>query len=160
MTRYRAYGITLLVGLGAALAPPTVAQESPSVLGTTIESPQYFAVLVSDANRSAQWYKTAFGLRELDRSSADDGSWQIVNLANDQLFVEVIRDDRAQPVTRARGFFKVGFHVPDIEAVADAVGRTTGERPRVLDFPRHGVRVVQIRDPDGNIIQLFSRRGQ
>ncbi len=129
----------------------------PGVLAPTITGPQDFAVLVSDANRSAQWYQRAFGLRELDRSSADDGSWQIVNLTNDQLFVEVIRDNRAQPVARARGFVKVGFHVPDVDAVADAVERETGGRPPVLDSPRHGVRIVQIQDPDGNTIQLFSR---
>jgi catechol 2,3-dioxygenase-like lactoylglutathione lyase family enzyme len=115
---------------------------------------------VADADRSAQWYRTAFGLRELDRSAADDGSWQIVNLTNDHLFVEIIRDNRTQDVDDARGFTKVGFHVPDVEAVADAVGRATGERPRVLEFARHGVRIVQIRDPDGHTIQLFSRLEQ
>jgi len=147
-----------LVGLIAVLALPAVAQERPGLLTPTIGSPQYFAVLVSDANRSAQWYQAAFGLRELDRSSADDGSWQVVNLTNDQLLVEIIRDNRAEPVTRARGFFKVGFHVPDVDVVADAVDRAAGERPRIIDIPNQGIRIVQIRDPDGNVIQLFSRR--
>lgn len=156
MKRSRAYGV-LLAALVAGLVQLTVAQQPQGVLTPTIESPQYFAVLVSDVNRSAQWYQTAFGLHELDRSAAEDGSWQIVNLTSDRLFVEIIRDDRAETVTRARGFFKVGFHVPDVDAVADAVGRSSGERPRVIDVPRQGMRIVQIRDPDGNIIQLFSR---
>lgn len=132
------------------------AQESSKPWVTTIASPQYFAVLVADADKSADWYRTAFGLRELDRSSAEDGSWQIVNLRNDHLFVEIIRDNRAQGGVNARGFSKVGFQVPDVDAVAALIGRATGERPRVLEFARHGVRLVQIRDPDGNIIQLFS----
>ena len=62
-----------------------------------------------------------------------------VNLRNDQLFVEIIRDNRAQGGVTARGFSKVGFQVPDVEAVAALVGRATGERPRVLEFARHGV---------------------
>jgi catechol 2,3-dioxygenase-like lactoylglutathione lyase family enzyme len=121
------------------------------------EAPQYFAVRVADADKSAEWYSRAFGLRELDRSAAADGSSQIVNLISTHLFVEVIRDNSASLVPKARGLAKVGFYVPDVEVVADVVGRETGERPRVIDFARHGVRIVQIRDPDGNIIQLFSR---
>jgi catechol 2,3-dioxygenase-like lactoylglutathione lyase family enzyme len=147
----------LLAGLALVLAQNAGAQDSTRAFVPTVGGPQYFAVLVSDADKSAQWYRTTFGLRELDRSAAEDGSWQIVNLASDQLFVEIIRDNRAQHATRARGFFKVGFHVPDVEVVADVFARTTGVRPRVLDFPRHGVRIVQVRDPDANIIQLFSQ---
>jgi len=159
MTKHTLLGAILIT---CALVPTndSVAQEPPSAWVPTIGAPQYFAVLVADADRSAQWYRTAFGLRELDRSAADDGSWQIVNLTNDHLFVEIIRDNRTQDVDDARGFTKVGFHVPDVEAVADAVGRATGERPRVLEFARHGVRIVQIRDPDGHTIQLFSRLEQ
>ena len=156
MTRHKVCG-ALLVGLSVVLAQPTLARQPSGVLAPSIGSPQYFAVLVSDANRSAEWYRTAFGLRELDRSSADDGSWQVVNLTNDQLLVEIIRDDRSEQVARPRGFFKVGFHVPDVDVVADAVRRTSGERPRVIDVPGQGLRMVQVRDPDGNIIQLFSR---
>ena len=50
----------------------------------------------------------------------------------------------------------MGFGVADVEAVADSVGQATGERPRVVESPRHGIRIVQIRDPDGNRIQLHS----
>ena len=152
----RLWGV-LLVGCALVIAQRLLAQQSASVWAPTIGGPQYFAVLVADTAKSAQWYRTAFGLRELDRSTADDESWEIVNLTNDQLFVEIIRDSRAQSVTRAKGFFKVGFHVPDVDLVANVIQRATGERPRVLDFARHGVRIVQIRDPDDNIIQLFSR---
>ena len=49
------------------------------------------------------------------------------NLRNNKLFVEIIRDDRAQKVERARGFRKVGFFVPDVEMVADRVAQATGE---------------------------------
>lgn len=79
-----------------------------------------------------------------------------MNLKNQSLFVELIRDDRAQDVDRARGFFKVGFQVQDVGSVADVVARATGERPRVLEFAEFGVRIIQIHDPDGNTIQLTS----
>jgi hypothetical protein len=37
-------------------------------------------------------------------------------------------------------------------AVADA----TGTRPLVLSFESHGIRLLQLEDPDGNTVQLFS----
>ena len=153
--RYSKYWFAMLAIVACRGA---VAQDSSEVWVDGIGAPQYVAVLVEDVDKSVQWYSAAFGLRELDGSQADDGSWQIVNLTNEHLFVEIIRDDRAQDVDRARGFFKVGFRVPDVEVVADRVMQATGERPRVIDFPRHEVRILQLRDPDGNIIQLSSQR--
>lgn len=133
-----------------------VAQDSSDVWVRDIGAPQYFAVLVEDVDRSVEWYSSVFGLQELGGSAAQDGSWRIENLKNERLFVEIIRDDRAVAVERPRGFRKVGFEVPDVEAVADRVARTGRERPRVLDFDQYGVRIIQISDPDGNIIQLSS----
>lgn len=150
--RLRAFVIGCLVALSQA----ATAQEPSDPWVSVIRAPQYFAVLVADAEQSAEWYRAAFGLRELDRSQADDGSWQIVNLTNAQLFVEIIRDNRVAPGPREHGFAKVGFSVPDVRVVAAAVGRATGTAPRVLDFAQHGVRIVQLRDPDGNVIQLSS----
>ena len=132
------------------------AQDSPGEWVDGIRTPQYFAVLVEDVDESVEWYRNAFGLHELDGSQADDGSWRIVNLSNKRLLVEIIRDDRSRDIDRALGFFKVGFGVPDVELVADRVAQATKERPRVVDDAAHGVRIVQLRDPDGNIIQLSS----
>lgn len=132
------------------------AQEPPRAWVDKIGTPQYFAVLVEDVDRSAKWYRDTLGMQDVDGSHADDGSWRILNLRNEQLLVEIIRDNRATKVDRARGFFKVGFRVADVEVVADRAAQATGERPRVVDFEEHGMRLLQLRDPDGNRIQLFS----
>ena len=146
-----------LMAATAVLVPRAAPAQAPSEPWVReIGAPHYFAVFVVDVDRSVAWYRTVFGLAELGGSAAEDGSWRIENLGSEQLLVELIRDDRAQGVEPARGFRKVGFQVPDVEAVADRVARATGERPRVLDFPRFGLRIIQIRDPDGNIIQLSS----
>ncbi len=117
---------------------------------------QYFAVSVEDVDRAAAWYRTAFGLEVLDDNSAEDGAWRIVNLRRDGLFVELIFTVKDGPASRSKGFAKVGFGVPDVRVVADRVESATGERPRVLDFARHAVRLIQIHDPEGNVIQLTS----
>jgi predicted enzyme related to lactoylglutathione lyase len=135
----------------------TAAGESrPEPWSPIAGKPQYFAVSVADLDASIAWYSTAFGLRKLDDQSADDKSWRIVNLASDDLFVELIHDRRDQPVKQARGFAKVGYTVADVAVVADRVGRATGKRPRVLEFPQQGLRLIQLQDPDGNLIQLSS----
>ena len=144
--------LTLLMS-GRAIAQDV---SEPWVEEVEIGVPQYFAVLVTSADASAKWYSKVFDLQELERSEADDGSWEIINLKNERLFVEIIRDPRAQEVDRAVGLRKVGFYVPDVRRIADRVERATGERPQVLDFARFGVRIIQIRDPDGTLIQLSS----
>lgn len=133
-----------------------LAQEPSEAWVSEIGAPWYFAVLVEDVDRSVDWYRSVLGLRERGGSEAGDGSWRIENLGNGQLHVEIVRDDRAREVERPRGFFKVGFEVPDVEVVADRVATATGQRPEVLDFERFGVRIIQLRDPDDNIIQLSS----
>jgi predicted enzyme related to lactoylglutathione lyase len=108
-------------------------------------------------DEAVEWYRTVFGLEAIGGSEAEDGRWRIENLRNDALFVEIIRDDRSQEVERARGFRKVGFFVPDLKTVADRVEQATGERPRILDFERFHLRLLQLRDPDGNIIQVHEQ---
>lgn len=133
------------------------AQDSSEVWVSDIGAPQYFAVYVEDVVTSAAWYRDVFGLRALGGSEADDGSWRIENLRNGQLFVELIYDDRTRDVDRALGFRKVGFYVSDVDVVADRVERAKGERPRVVEIEEFGQRILQIKDPDGNTIQLMSQ---
>lgn len=152
MTGLRAAFLALAL---AAPSLPGAAGDDPAWVGEP-RAPQYFAVSVSDVDRAVAWYRGAFGLSVLDDTRADDDAWRIVNLVSDGLFVELIRDGRDADVERARGFRKVGFRVADVETVADRVHAATGERPRVLDFERHGVRLLQLRDPEGNVIQLTS----
>lgn len=134
-----------------------VGQEPSKAWVDAIGPPQYFALYVEDVDRSVDWYRAVFGLHELGGSKADDGSWRIENLGNDQLMVEIISDIRAQGIDRALGFRKVGFYVPDVDQVAERVGQATGERPRVVDFDSLGQRILQLRDPEGNVIQLISK---
>ena len=151
--------LTTAIWLASAVPAAVVAQAVPDTSAAAIadmRAPQYFAVLVSDAEASAAWYRKTFGLSEVDRSQARDGVWQIINLRGPALSVEIIRDNREPPSSRGRGVAKVGFAVNDVAATAAAIGRSTGSMPRVLDFPQHGIRILQVKDPDGNIIQLSS----
>lgn len=137
----------------------THAQNNNEPWVTKIEAPQYFAVDVENMETSVAWYKMALGLKELEGSASEapDGRWQIVNLYNDQLFVELIRDNRAQKVERAKGFAKVGFQVESTNEIANRIFQLTGERFRVVTWEKFNMSILQLHDPDGNTIQLTSK---
>lgn len=120
--------------------------------------PYYFAVDVGDVDTVASWYQTVLGVHEVDDTSADDGRWRIANLANDDFRIELIWDRRSSTAegARVRGFAKLGVTVADVRTVADRVRVANGERPRVLELEQHGIRLLQLRDPEGNTIQLHS----
>jgi predicted enzyme related to lactoylglutathione lyase len=108
-------------------------------------------------DRSIEWYVAVFGLQQLDDERASDGSWRIVNLATENLFVELIWDNRDRAVERARGFAKVGFGVASADELAARVEKATGKSPKVVEAVKQGLRIVQLRDPDGNILQFSSK---
>ena len=130
--------------------------QEPGPLVSSVGAPQFFALRVRDLDAAVAWYAELLGLEELDRTRAEDGTWEIANLRSDALFVEVIRDERASPAERALGFAKVGFGVPDVRVLAARLERESGLRPRVIEIERHGLRLVQLRDPEGNVLQLVS----
>ena len=55
------------------------------------------------------------------------------------------------------GFAKVGFEVPDLDAEVARLELLLNEALVVRDFPPAKQRLVQVRDPEGNIVQLFAR---
>ncbi len=146
----------LILPLLLLLVPPVATSDT---LVQQPAAPFYFAVDVGDIDLVRPWYEQTFGVTLIDDSIADDGRWRIANLGNDQFAIELIFDRRStEPAdgVRVRGFAKLGVSVPDVELVADRVEAAGGERPRVLDFEEHGIRLVQLKDPEGNTIQLHS----
>jgi predicted enzyme related to lactoylglutathione lyase len=142
------------------MALPAMAAEHPWV--ESPGAPALFAVDVNDLDTAIDWYSTTFGAGLLDDTSADDGRWRIANLRSEGLAIELIRDRRSTAVeqgVRHHGLRKVGVSVPDVRAVADRVEADTGERPRVIEDERHGIRLIQLHDPEGNTIQLQSPLG-
>ena len=148
-TRILSLALLLVTVPGLATAEPWV---------EAFTTPQYFAVSVEDMDQSLAWYTQALGLETLDDTTHPEGMWRIVNLHREGLAVELVFDRRAaaRPEGRVRGVAKVGFAVPNVHEVAERVEKATGERPRVVDFERHGIHILQLRDPDGNILQLTS----
>lgn len=139
----------------AAVVPTASAQEAQPWVDTAA-SPQYFAVRVDSLDRAVEWYSNVFGLEVASSAAADDGRWQITNLTNRFLQVELIRLAGSVRAERPLGLAKVGFNVEDVFAVAARVESATGVRPNVVEFQDLNQRILQLRDPEGNVIQLMS----
>ena len=74
-------------------------------------APQFVALSVPDAQKSAAWYRQAFGLRVLDEIRPDNGEAHIILLASDTLLMEILqlRDARSPG---AEATFKVRCQAP------------------------------------------------
>ncbi|NND71879.1 MAG: VOC family protein [Rhodothermales bacterium] len=122
---------------------------------------QYIAVRVSDLAMSTHWYSTVFGATVIDETTAEDSTWSIINMSSDHVWIELIRDRRSSPpARRSLGFFKIGQMVPSVEMIATRYANAFGEKPHIIDDVRHGLQILQLRDPDDNILQFMSRTGR
>jgi len=118
----------------------------------------FFAVIVEDLDVSAAWYVSVFDL-ELGNRMTDGENYDIAILQNETLVIELLELAAAvdRPEGLVRGPFKSGFFVDDLAAfVADLTDEVP--RPDILDDEANGLLLIQLRDPDGNIIQVMQRR--
>ena len=125
--------------------------------------PLNFGISVADVERSARWYEENLGM--VRRKSATFPKGKVIILAAPNLEVEIIQhaaavDARKQLNIRedylARGIFKVGFYVDDLDATVARL-----KQHKVKFYYDHGrdeelhLKFAIIADDDGNTIQLF-----
>lgn len=146
MKKFAAVFLALLCG-AAVLARPADYRVDGS----------YYAVIVTDIETASAWYENTLGLEETSRL-ADEGRYVIVNLGRPGLAVELLQLEAAD--TRPEGYvtgpFKIGMLVADLDALMASLPAGT-EPPRVIEDEKNGLLLVQIRDPDGNIVQVMQR---
>ncbi|WP_425408923.1 VOC family protein [Hyphococcus sp.] len=120
--------------------------------------PSFLAVIVTDADASAQWYADVFNMREI-RDRGANGFEQLV-LTSDHLNLEIIEMTPTAPAApnRALGLFKYGVTVADFDTfVAGLRERNVtffGDGRVILDKAL-GLHSTILLDPDGNRIQIF-----
>ena len=138
-----------IILLAAALALGNAARAEPAYTGS------YFAVIVSDIDASVAWYEAHLGVTESTRL-ADAGRYEIVNMVRPGLFVELLElaDAATPPDGRVRGPFKLGALVADLDAIVAALP-AAADAPGIVEDANNGLRLLQLRDPDGNVVQLM-----
>lgn len=115
----------------------------------------YYAVVVRDIGVATAWYESTLGLRAVSRLS-EAGRYDIVNLRGPGLFVELLElvDATPRPEGIVHGPFKVGMLVEDLDRYIDRLPASM-PRPEVVEDTANGLRLVQLHDPDGNVVQVM-----
>lgn len=126
----------------------------------------FIAIIVSDMDSSSRWYKDLLNFQEVGRiENADIGLVQ-VNLIRGEARIELIEIQSAIDHNqilgtagkgkRLTGLFKVGFSVKNFDGCIEHLNSNEIEvADDIVTDPLTGGRMVVIRDPDGNRIQLF-----
>lgn len=152
-----------LVGLIACV---TISFASADESPVTPSGRQFFALSVPNARASADWYTRAFGVKLLLEIEPADGAAHILILGTDALLIEIMQLRAAKSPGAAviesrhltHGIVKVGLYVQDLDAaVAHLRKMNTQFDTDIIEDAKLDMRFVLVRDPDGNLVQLFSR---
>lgn len=130
--------------------------------------PYFSAIIVDNIDTSIEWYTTILGFEVLNKVELTERGIAQANLKRGTIAMELIELDSAisrdELVTmnpdfkRIQGIFKIGFSV---ESFNDWVtfletSNVTFNGSVVVD-EQSGKKMVIIKDPDGNSIQLFEK---
>jgi lactoylglutathione lyase len=111
---------------------------------------------VLDLDVSIEFYKKALGLEPVRRVGPDDGSWQLVFLANDTTDFELEltwNKGRTEPYNNGSDDTHLAFTVPDIEAA-----RALHASLDCIVYENHDMGIYFIVDPDGCWLEILPER--
>ena len=112
---------------------------------------------VSDLQASLDFYAKALGLKEVRRKTAEDGSFIIVYIANEQADFELELTwlaEHPQKYDIGVEEFHLAFYTDDYEA-AHALHEEMG----CICFENHEMGLYFIKDPDGYWLEIVPRVG-
>ena len=111
---------------------------------------------VTDLERSLRFYDEALGLREQRRKTADDGSFVIVYIGNEQTDFQLeltwLRD-HPQPYDLGECEFHLAFQADDFEAA-----RKKHQEMDCICFENPQMGIYFIEDPDGYWLEIVPTR--
>ena len=136
--------------------------------GNGDESPQgdgaFYAISVADLDTMIAWYEGKLGLALVSRGANEQRDGAL--LRGPGLLVELAEFRGARPRTaletgveshEIHGIFKIGFLVEDVDRRFDQLEAAGVDIFFPVVTADDGLRTFGIRDPEGNIVQYFSR---
>ena len=112
---------------------------------------------VRDLDVSLAFYDKALGLHEIRRKTAEDGSFIIVYLANDETDFELeltwLREHVDAPYDLGEEEFHLAFRTDDFEAA-----HKLHEEMGCICFENHKMGIYFIQDPDGYWLEILPVR--
>ena len=131
----------------------------------------FIALVVSDFDRSMEWYTNTFGFEVLNKTENADRGLKQANLKLGPVKLEIIELnssihassllDSTQNRVIFQGIFKAGFTIDEFEQKVSAWhDDKIVTKDQVVTDPVSGSRMVILRDPDGNRIQIFEKQSE
>ena len=112
-------------------------------------------LIVTDLDRSIEFYERSIGLQVRDRDAATAVLW--AGGAGDLLVLEA--EPGARPAGRHAGLYHVALLHPSRVELARAAARLAETRTRILGASDHDIsEAIYLHDPDGNEIELAADR--
>ena len=111
---------------------------------------------VSDLDVSLKFYEKALGLKEIRRKVAEDGSFIIVYVGNDEADFELELTwlaEHPQKYDLGEEEFHLAFRVDDFEAA-----HSLHEEMGCIAFENHSMGIYFITDPDGYWLEIIPTR--
>jgi hypothetical protein len=127
--------------------------------------PYFSAVIVHDVDSSTAWYQSVFDLKIKNRINDIERGFRVMILESPSLLLELI-ENKSWPAqkklladkpegTRIEGFFKIGFHVHDMNACLKHLADLKIIPDRIYTDSATKKRNFLVSDPDGNLLQFF-----
>ena len=127
-------------------------------------APYFSAIIVGNVDTATRWYQSLFDLKAKKLSNLPRG-FRITILESSQFVLELIEDSSSlgqkeilqskAPGAHIRGFFKIGFKVPDVDDCVKHLSRLRIHVDRIYTDAASKKRNFLITDPDGNLVQFF-----
>lgn len=122
-------------------------------------------LFVSNFRRSWSFYRETLGLRPAGGGTGEPpygefsaGNGTLIGLFDRRLMAKAVALEVDRPPARSMGRSALILSVADVDRLA---ARLTRRGVRVFrpptDRPAWGLRTIHLRDPDGNLIEIFSR---
>ena len=132
------------------------------------ENFSFIAIVAEDFDRSLNWYRDNLGFELINKSENAERQLKQANLALNDIRLEIIEIGSAihpssllennQNRVIFKGIFKAGFSIDKFDETV-SVWQDNGivTKDQVVTDPISDRRMVILRDPDGNRIQIFEK---
>lgn len=155
---------TLFLFIGLCL----ITLACPSQENTSSIQPYFSAIIVSDIENSIDWYSKRFNFKVVSKTDLEERGFKQANLKTDSILLELIEIEGTFDAKKAveenteykfvKGIFKIGFQVNDLNFwIEHLKNEQTDFFGDVVSDPNSGKKMLIIKDPDGNYIQLFEK---
>ena len=128
--------------------------------------PNFVAIIVGNIDTSIKWYSGKLGFELLNRTEDEDRGFKQANIKRGSASIELIETstsinskeilDEKPRGSQIRGIFKFGFYIADFDHWINHLSELEVDfHGRVVQDQSTGRKMIIIKDPDGNRIQLF-----